>query len=64
MHTGSEMTSSSGSHPYHFAGDALADVHKAFPKTVLKLFRTTKDRAVWWSDISSTSPASKRRSEE
>jgi hypothetical protein len=25
-------------------------VHKRFPNTVLKLFRTTQDRAVWWSE--------------
>lgn len=39
--------------PWHFAGDALRkhpDVHKRFPLTILKLYRRTGDRAVWWSE--------------
>ncbi len=42
-----------GGNPWHFAGGELRkhpEVHRQFPETVLKLFRKTQDRAVWWSE--------------
>lgn len=42
-----------GGRPWHFAGNALRKhpgVHHTFPNTVLKLRRSTRDRAVWWSE--------------
>jgi hypothetical protein len=42
-----------GGNPLHFAGEKLKkhpNVHKTNPETVLKLYRSTHDRAVWWSE--------------